>query len=94
MSFSGIESEVLYSIVSINIYIGKDMDKGHYASDVLDYNKGTWWNFGDDTITQYPGYTMNLYYEPLIDKKQKQNWKIVCMNGSDKIVSMVYILLN
>ena len=35
MSFPGIESEVLYIIVSVYLHIGKDMDKGHYVCDVL-----------------------------------------------------------
>ena len=38
MSFPGIDSEVLYIIVSIQINIGKDMDKGHYICDVIYYN--------------------------------------------------------
>ena len=33
---------------------------------------------------------MNLYDELLIDKKEK-NCKIVCMDGSYRIVSIVYI---
>ena len=48
------------------------MDKGHYVYDVLDYNTGTWCNFDDDTITQYPGYPMNVYDDLSIDKKQKK----------------------
>ena len=59
--------EVLYIIFSIKINIGKDMDKGHYVCDVLDYNTGIWWNCDDETITQYPGYPMNVYNDLSID---------------------------
>ena len=69
MSFPGIYSEVLYIFVSIKPHISQDMDKGHYVCDILDYNTGTWCNFDDDTITQYPGCPMNVYDELLIDKK-------------------------
>ena len=48
------------------------MDKGHYVCGLLDYNTGTWWNYDEETITQYPGYLMNVYDELLIDKKQKK----------------------
>ena len=34
---------------------------------------------------------MNVYNDILIDKKFKQNWKIVWMDGSDSIVFMLYI---
>ena len=52
MSFPGIYAEVLYILVFVKIYIGSDIDKGHYVCDVLYYNTGTWWNFVDATITQ------------------------------------------
>ena len=71
MYFPGIDSEVLYIIISIKFHIGKDMDKVHYVCDVLYYNTGTWCNYDNDTITQYPGYPMNVYDELLINKKQK-----------------------
>ena len=90
MSFIGIESKVLYIFLSIKLHIGKYMDKGHYVCDVLEYNTVTWWNCYDVKITQYPVYSMNVYYELLFDKK-KTNSKIVCMNGSYRIVSMLYI---
>ena len=48
------------------------MDKGHYVCDVLYYNKGTWLNCDDETITQYPGYPMNVYNDLSIDKKQRR----------------------
>ena len=35
MSFPGIDSDVLYIIVSIKLHICKDMDKGHYVCDLL-----------------------------------------------------------
>ena len=48
MSFTDIDHEVLYIHVSVNIHIGKYMDKGHYVCDILDYNTGTWWNCDDE----------------------------------------------
>ena len=69
MSFLGEDAEVLYIIVSIKLHIGNDMDKDHYICDVLDCNIGTWWNCDDDTITQYPGYSMYVYDNLSIDKK-------------------------
>ena len=51
------------------------MDKGQYFCDVLDYNTGKWWNCDDETITQYPGYPMNVYDDLSIDKKQKRGGK-------------------
>ena len=67
--------EVLYILVSVKLNIGNDMDKGHYVFDVLDYNTGTWWNCDDETITQYPGYPMNVYNDLSIDKKPKRGKK-------------------
>ena len=67
MSFSDKPPKVLYIIVSIKLNIGNDMDKGHFLCDVLDYNTGTWWNCDDDTITQYPGYPLNVYDDLSID---------------------------
>ena len=68
------------------------MDKFCFVCDVLDYNTGTWWNCDYDTITQYVGYQINVYDELLIDNKQNKNCKRFCMNGSDRVVYMVYIL--
>ena len=42
MSFPGKHAEVIHIIVSINLNIGNDMDKGHYVCDVVYYNTGTW----------------------------------------------------
>ena len=56
------------------------MDKGHYVCDVLDYNTGTWWNCGYETIIQYPGYPMNIYNDLSIDKNQKRGGKLVWMD--------------
>ena len=70
--------EVLYIIVSTKLHIGNDTDKGHYVCAVLDYNTGTWWNYDDDTITQYPGYPMNVYNDLSTDKRKKKEKK-VCM---------------
>ena len=61
MSFTGIEFELIYILISVKLRIGKYMDKGHYVCGILYYNTGTWWNCYDDTITQYPVYPMNLY---------------------------------
>ena len=72
MYFPGINSELLYILVYIKLHIGKDVDKGHYVCDLLEYNAVTWWNCDDDTITQYLGYTMNVYDELLIHKKEKE----------------------
>ena len=47
MPFTDKHPGVLYIIVSIKLHIGNDMDKGHYACYVLDYNTGTWLNFDD-----------------------------------------------
>ena len=66
------------------------MDQGHYVFDVLDYNTGTWWNCDDEKVTQHPGYPMNVYNDLSSDKKQKIG-KRHDMDGSDRIVSMVYI---
>ena len=74
MSFTD-KPEVIYIIVCIKLNIGNDMDKGHYVCDILDYNTGTWWNCDDETINQYPGYPMNIYYDLSIDKKQKRGEK-------------------
>ena len=82
--------EVLYILVSIKLNIGNGMDKGHYVCDVLDYNTWTWWNFDDETITQYPGYPMNVYNDLSSDKKTRKG-KRKYMNGSDRILSMIYI---
>ena len=64
--------EVLYILVSIKLHIGYDVDKGHYVCDVLDYNTGTRRNCYDETITQYPGYPMNVHNDLSSDKKQKK----------------------
>ena len=40
MSFPGIDSEVIYIIVSIKLHIGKYMDKVHYLCGLLDHNTG------------------------------------------------------
>ena len=64
------------------------MDKGHYICDMLDYNTVIWWSCDDETITQYPGYPMNVYNDLSSDKKKR---KKISMDGSDRIVSMLYI---
>ena len=72
MSLSDKHPEVIYMIVSINLHIGNNMDKGHYVCVVLDYNTGTWWNCDDDTINKYSGYTLNIYNDLSIDKEKKE----------------------
>ena len=52
------------------------MNKGHYVCDVLDYNTVTWWNFDGETITQYPGYPMNVYNDLSIDNNNKMEKSI------------------
>ena len=91
MYFPGKHDEVIYIIVSVKLHIGNDMDKCYYVCDVLYYNTGTWWNCDDDTITQYPGYPMNVYNDLSIDNLKKQKWKRVCMDVSDRIVSLLDI---
>ena len=59
MSFPN-DPKVIYILVSIKFNIGNDMDQGHYVCGVLDYNTGTWWNYDDEKITQYPVYPMNV----------------------------------
>ena len=66
------------------------MDQVHYVCDVLDYNTGTWWNCDDEIITEYQGYPMNVYNELSSYKKQKIGKKHD-MDGSERIVSMIYI---
>ena len=61
MYFPGIDTEVIYIIVSIKYHIVNDMYKGHYVCNVLDHNTWTWCNCDDDTITQCPGYPMDVY---------------------------------
>ena len=63
--------------------------RGTYFCDVLDYNTGTWWNCDDYIITEYPGYPMNVYDDLSIDINKKG--KTVCMDKSDRIVSLLYI---
>ena len=66
------------------------MDQGHYVCDVLYYNTGTWWKFDDEIVTKYARYTMNVYNDLSSDKKKKVG-KIQDVDGSDRIVSMIYI---
>ena len=46
-------------------------------------------NCNHNTITQYTGYSMNVYNYLSIDKIKKG--KRGCMDGSDRIASMFYI---
>ena len=79
MSFTDEHPEVINIIFYIKLNIGNYMDKGQYLCDVFDYNTGTWWNFDDETITQYPGYPMNVCDDLSIDKKLKN--EKMCMGG-------------
>ena len=66
------------------------MDQGHYVCDVLDYNTGIWRKCDYEIVTEYPGYPMNVYNELSSDKKKKIS-KRHDLDGSERIVSMVYI---
>ena len=90
MYFPVIDTEVLYILVSVKLHIGNDMDEDHNVCDLLYYSTGTWWNCDDATITHYSGYPMNVYDNLSIDNEQKKG-KIVIIDGSDRIVSMLYI---
>ena len=89
MYFSGNRDEVVYIMISIKIYIDKDMNIGHYFCDVLDYNTETWWRCDDDIITNYSGYPENVYDDVSHEYGKKGNR--IIMNGSDMIVSMLYM---
>ena len=89
MSFPN-NPEVLYILVCIKLHIGNDRDKGHHVCDVLDYNTGTWWNYDDEKITQYPGYPMNVYND-LSSDNNNNKVKRKDMDGSDRIMSIIYI---
>ena len=80
---------MVYILVSINIKVGKDMDSGHYIFYVLYYNTWTWWNCDNYTISNYSGYLENIYND-LSNANEQKNGKII-INGSDRIVSMLYI---
>ena len=56
MHFSGKHDEVVDIIVSIKIHVGKNKDGCHYACNILYYITGKWYNFDDDTITNYSEY--------------------------------------
>ena len=72
--------------------MGNDIDKDHCVCGVLDYNTGAWWNFDDDTITRYSGYPKNVYDNLSKENEQKRGSFIA--NGSDRIVTMLYIKNN
>ena len=84
------DPEVIYVLVSIKYHIGNDMDQGHYICDILEYRTGTWCKCDDEIITKYPGYPMNVYNEVSSDKNRKKG-KRHDMDGSESIVSMIYI---
>ena len=86
MSFPN-DPKVIYVLAYIKFHIGNDMDHRNYVCDVLDYNIGTGWNCDDEIVTEYPGYTMNVYNELSSDKKRKKGK----MDGPERIISMIYI---
>ena len=67
------------------------MDSGHCVYDVLDYNTGTWWNCDDDTITQYSECPKKNVYDYLSMENEQKRGGGGIMNGSDRIMSMLYI---
>ena len=70
MSFPN-DPKLLYILVSIKLHIANDMDQGHYVCDILDYNTVAWWNCDDEKVTQYPGYSMNVYTDLSSGKNKK-----------------------
>ena len=96
MYFSGNRDEVVYIMISIKIYIDKDMNIGHYFCDVLDYNTETWWNYYDDTITKYSRYLVNVYGNLSRENEQKKGKKYYewirydCVNVIHKTDALVY----
>ena len=81
---------MIYVLVSIKYNIGNDIDQGHYICDVLDYSTGTWCKCDDEIVTKYPGYPTNVSNEVFSDKKHRKG-KRHDMDGSESIVSMIYI---
>ena len=71
MVFTGKHDEVVYIIFYIKLLIGKDIDRGQYVCDELYYNTRTCLNCNDDTITNYSGYTENVYDNLSNENKQK-----------------------
>ena len=67
------------------------MGQGHYICDVLDYSTVTWWKCDDEIITKYPGYPLNVYDELECNNNNKTKSKRHDMDGSDSIVSIIYI---
>ena len=84
---------MIYILVSINIHIGNGTNKGHYVCDILEYNTGTCWNCDDTTMTKYSVYPKNVYDNLSTDNEQKEG-KHVILDGSDSIVSMLYIKID
>ena len=72
MSFSDKYNEVVYIMVFIKLHVGKYMDSGNYVCDLLGYNKVTWWNCDDYTITNFSGYLDNVYNNLSNENEQKQ----------------------
>ena len=74
MPFSGINDEVVYILVSININQGKDMDSVNYYCDALDYKTGTWWICDYGTILEFSGYPDSVYDELLHEDMRKRDF--------------------
>ena len=65
------------------------MDSGHYFSDVFDVNIVIWCHCDNDEITQISNFTEVVYTRE--SHKQKYTKKKV-MSGSNKVLSVVYII--
>ena len=66
-----------------------DKDIGPYVCDIFYYNTWTWWNSNDDTITKHSRCLDNAY--DIFLRKMNTKGEIFIMNGSDGIVSMLWI---
>ena len=76
-------------MVSINFHVGKYMDSGLYVCDLLYYNTWTCRRCDYDITTNYSGYPENFYDD--LSHENEQNRDNYIVNGSDMIVSMLYI---
>ena len=63
LSFSVINDEVVYILVSIKFHQGKDMDSVHYYCVFWGFNTRTWQRCDDDTISEFRGYPGSVYNE-------------------------------
>ena len=56
------------------------MDSGDYVCYALDYSTLIWWNFDDDTITDYSGYPENFYDNWSNENEQKKGKNVLWMD--------------